>query len=65
MLKYTNPQLKTLFESSQIIEEEILDFIAEEGESLDPKVADLLDSIRWKSDEIKEVTKSLIMESAQ
>tara|TARA_R110001592_G_scaffold39517_1_gene130119 strand:- start:235 stop:432 length:198 start_codon:yes stop_codon:yes gene_type:complete len=65
MLKYTNPQLKTLFESSQIIEEEILDFIAEEGESLDPKVADLLDSIRWKSDEIKEATKFLIFDSAQ
>ena len=65
MLKYTNPQLKTLFESNQIIEEEILDFIAEEGESLDPKVADLLDSIRWKSDEIKEATKFLIFDSAQ
>jgi hypothetical protein len=65
MLKYTKIELKTLFESSQIIEREILDFISEEGESLDPKVADLLDSIRWKSDEIKEVTKSLIMESAQ
>ena len=65
MLKYTKPQLKTLFENTQIIEREILDFISEEGESLDPKVADLLDSIRWKSDEIKEVTEFLIMESAQ
>mgnify|MGYP003624950081 FL=1 len=65
MLKYTKIELKTLFENTQIIEREILDFISEEGESLDPKVADLLDSIRWKSDEIKEVTKSLIMESAQ
>tara|TARA_R110000803_G_scaffold26031_6_gene61982 strand:+ start:687 stop:884 length:198 start_codon:yes stop_codon:yes gene_type:complete len=65
MLKYTKIELKTLFENTQIIEREILDFISEEGESLDPKVADLLDSIRWKSDEIKEVTKSLIMESTQ
>lgn len=65
MLKYTKIELKTLFENTQIIEREILDFTSEEGESLDPKVADLLDSIRWKSDEIKEVTKSLIMESAQ
>ena len=65
MLKYTKIELKTLFENTQIIEREILDFISEEGESLDPKVADLLDSIRWKSDEIKEVTEFLIMESAQ
>ena len=65
MLKYTKIELKTLFENTQIIEREILDFISEEGESLDPKVADLLDSIRWKSDEIKEVTKFLIFDSAQ
>lgn len=65
MLKYTKPELKTLFESSQIIEKEILDFIAEEGESLDPKVADLLDSIRWKNEEITEATKFLIFDSAR
>ena len=65
MLKYTNPQLKTLFENTQIIEKEILAFLSNEGESLDPKVADLLDSIRWKSDEIKEATKFLIFDSAQ
>ena len=65
MLKYTKIELKTLFESSQIIEREILDFISEEGESLDPKVADLLDSIRWRNEEITETTKFLIIEPAQ
>ncbi len=65
MLKYTNPQLKTLFENTQIIEKEILAFLSNEGESLDPKVADLIDSIRWKNEEITETTKFLIFESAQ
>jgi hypothetical protein len=65
MLKYTKPELKTLFESSQIIEKEILTFLSNEGESLDPKVADLLDSIRWKNEEITETTKFLIFDSAR
>jgi hypothetical protein len=65
MLKYTKPQLKTLFENSQMIEKEILTFLSNEGESLDPKVADLLDSIRWKNEEITETTKFLIFDSAQ
>ena len=65
MLKYTKIELKTLFENTQIIEKEILAFLSNEGESLDPKVADLIDSIRWKNEEITETTKFLIFESAQ